>query len=87
MNLFLLVILFILHLPEDLEKSFHLRLGLPSLLFVPGHFLLKAGDPLREFSVGLRLCRCTLSLEQDLIIKNKPSVSFQNEVTTTRLKR
>lgn len=81
MDLFLLVILFILHLPQDLQKSFHLRLGLCGILFVLGHFLLQAGDAFDEFSVGLGLRCCTLSLKQKLIIKNKPSNSFQNEVT------
>lgn len=73
-DLFLLVVLFILHLPQDLQKSFHLRLGLPSILFVLGNFLLQAGDVFREFSAGLGICRCTLSLEKKLIIINKPSV-------------
>ena len=81
-DLFLLVVLLILHLPQDLQKSFHLGLGLPSILFVLGHFLLQAGDAFGEFSVGQGLRCCTLSLEQKLIIINKLRVSFQNEVTT-----
>lgn len=82
MDFFLLVILLILHLPQDLQESFHLGLGLYSILFVLGHFLLQAGDVFAEFSVGLGFCCCTLSLKQKLIIQNKPSNSFQNEVTT-----
>lgn len=39
-DLFLLVVLFILHLPQDVEKSFYLGLGPHSILFVLGHFLL-----------------------------------------------
>lgn len=53
MNLFLLVILLILHLPQDLQESLHLRLGLPSILFVLGYFLLQAGDAFGEFIARL----------------------------------
>lgn len=72
-NLFLLVVLFIFSLPQDLQKSFHLGLGLPSILFVLGHFLLQAGYAFGEFSAGLGICCCTLSLEQKLDIINKLS--------------
>lgn len=75
-DLFLLVILFIFSLPQDLEKPFHLGLRLPSILFVLGHFLLQAGYASGEFSAGLGICCCTLSLEQKLVIINKQSVSF-----------
>lgn len=72
-DLFLLVILLILHLPQDLQESFHLGLGLSSILFVLGHFLLQAGDAFGKFSIGLGICGCTLSLEEELIIINKRS--------------
>lgn len=75
-DLFLLVVLFIFSLPQDLQKSFHLGLGLPSILFVLGHFLLQAGYAFGEFSAGLGIYRCTLSLEQKWVIINKQSVSF-----------
>lgn len=80
-DLLLLVIFLILHLPQDLQKSLHLRLGLPSILFVLAHFLLQAGDAFGEFIAGQRLYGCTLSLEQKVIIQNKRRISFQNEVT------
>lgn len=72
-NLFLLVVLFIFSLPQDLQKSFHLGLGLSSILFVLGHFLLQAGYAFGEFNAGLGICCCTLSLEQKLDIINKLS--------------
>ena len=83
-DLFLLVILFILHLPQDLQQPLHLALGLPSILFVPGHFLLQAGDALGEFSATLWLRRWTLRLEKKFNIKNKPSVlAFKTRWPTT----
>lgn len=77
MDLFLLVVLFILHLPEDLQKSLHLRLGLPGLLSTPGHFLLQGRDAFSEFSVGLRLRCCALSLEQKLLSKINRGLAFE----------
>lgn len=77
-DLLLLVVLLIFSLPQDLQEPLHLRLRLPGVLFVLGHFLLQAGYASGEFSAGLGIGCCTLSLEQKLVIANKQSVSFSN---------
>lgn len=61
-DLFLLVVLLVLHLPEDLQEPLHLGLSLVGVLFVTAHFLLQAADALREFGAGCRLGGRALSL-------------------------
>lgn len=64
-DLFILVILLIFHLPKDLQQPVNLSLGLPRVLFVAGHFLLEALNALRHLGVGLSLQGRILGLTTD----------------------
>lgn len=68
-DLFLLVVLFVLHLSQDLQQPLHFGLGLPGVVFVPGHLPLQAGDAVGELGTGLGVCCCALGLEQNFMIK------------------
>lgn len=54
-DLAILVVLFILHLSEDLQESVHLGLCLPSIILVARHLLLECGNAIRQSSVRLGL--------------------------------
>lgn len=77
MDLFLLVVLLILHLPKDFQKPFDFRMGLPGILSAPCHFLLQGRDTFSKLSVGLGLRCCTLSLEQKLLLKINLLLAFE----------
>lgn len=76
-DLFVLVILLILHFPKDLEQAVHLSLGLPGVLFVAGHFLLEVLNALGQLGVGLSLQGCILSLTKDRMQFTKQLYSLQ----------
>jgi len=64
-DLFVLVILLILHFPKDLQQAVHLNLGLPRILLVAGHFLFEVLNVLGQLSVGLSFQGCVLSLVKE----------------------
>ena len=61
-DLFIFVILLILHFPEDIQQAVHLSLCLPRILFVASHFLLQVLNALSHLGVSLSLQGCILSL-------------------------
>lgn len=76
-DLFVLVILLILHFPKDLQQAVHLSLGFPRILFVAGHFLLEVLNALGQLSVGLSLQGCILSLTEDRMPVRKQLYSLE----------
>ena len=64
-DLFVLVILFVLHFSKYFKETVHLSLRLPRILFVTGHFLLQVFNALSQLSVGLSFQSCILSLTED----------------------
>lgn len=67
-DLFVLVILLILHFPKYFQQAVHLSLGLPRILLVTGYFLLQTPDAFSQLCVGLSFQRCILSLTSDKIL-------------------
>lgn len=83
-DLFVLVILLILHFPKDLQQAVHLSLGLPRVLFVAGHFLLEVFNALSQLCVGLCLQGCILSLREDNMRVTNLLYSLQSTQVGTR---
>lgn len=76
-DLFVLVILLVFHFPKDLQQAVHLSLGLPRILFVAGHFLLKSLNTLGQLGVGLSLEGCILSLTEIKMLVRKQLFSLR----------
>ena len=75
-DLFVLVVLLVLHFPQDLQQAVHLSLGLPRVLFVAGHFLLEVLDALCQLGVGLSLQGCILSLTTGKTLLESSHIHF-----------